>query len=1290
VKVNLGCGQAYMEGWTNVDASPDVKADIHLDAAEFVRQYGDQVDEVYMGHVMEHLMPGYAVTLLRLLNEKLPAGTVVSVVTPDMRAIFEAYLAGEVGNDQLNASFIYSYVQPSHHVWCYDEAALTELFHRAGFDAVEAISDPRSYPPVFHKEGPESQWQCGVRALAAGHPVTPAEVAVSELDGIDRTSHVSSNTAVVTPEHELLNRIENLRSALLQEYERRQALEKRVVAEPEPALPVPGGGMTIAEEPIPMSSVGGRRRESAASDADAPTLPSPLTPAGAKARAFGLAKKALPAGSKSRGAALAGLHTYRETRRVSREVRQFLAETGIIAPHEPSYHAWYRNHRPSAGTLKAQRDASAAATQPLTVLVCVLVGPDQADPADRPERMRDIQATIDSVRAQTWAHWQVEVCVGATAAGVDAAPSLAGDRVGVRREDTTVTAAYHAINESDAEFVVFLDGGDRLTAECLYQVARAAWQDPLVDLVTWDDDVHGRDGRRGDPRFRPSWSPEALLGSNYLAQSFAIRRVRALVAGNVRNTYGGATRWDLLLRADLDDERVVRVPRVLSHLRIRRQGVNADGVRAVQEALDARGVPAVAELSVPTVRLRWKLESWPHVTIVIPTRHNRPMLSKVLPGLAATDYPSFDVRIVDNGGQSADNDAWYASHLTGLDADVRWWTTTPFNYSQVNNAAAVGARGEVLVFLNDDVELPDHGWLREIVGWATRPEIGVAGLQLTRADGTVQHAGVILGMGGFADHVFEGMAVDDDSSFGPVGRYRNVLAVTGACAAIRRETFEKLGGFDERFILCGSDVALGLDTTLLGLRNICSPFGGVRHLESVTRGTHVPTEDFFASYWRYNTWLFGGDPYFSPNLSLSSRKPRLRGPQEPTPAQRIAGPIGRNLQVFRQRSDTAEAVMLADACRITDVDIAGVELLHQANIGRLDVHTINWYIPDIDSPFYGGINTALRIADYLHRMHGVQNRFIVWGSPPDYFVRSAITAAFPSLADSEISFFDGAVAATLEQVPPADASIATLWLTAYAVARVQNTKRKFYLIQDFEPMFYPAGTQYALAEESYRMNLYGLCNTENMRQIYADDYRGKGMAFMPAVDPTVFHANNRPYRTEDAPATVFVYARPGHWRNCWELASLALRELKERLGDHVRIVTAGSWATDPEAADAIKQLGLLPYKATGELYRHCDVGLALTVSKHPSYLPLELMACGVPVVAFDNPWGHWILRDGENSLLARRTVTGIVDKLEQACVNPELRRKLASNAAADIAAHHGSWDTAFAGIYDYLCDPEGH
>jgi O-antigen biosynthesis protein len=1286
VKVNLGSGQAYMQGWTNVDASPDVKADIHLDAAEFVRQYGDQVDEVYMGHVMEHLMPGYAATLLRLLNERLRPGTVISVVTPDMRAIFEAYLAGEIDNDKLNASFIYSYVQPSHHIWCYDEASLLQLFHRAGFADAEVIPDPRGYPPVFHKEGPESQWQCGVRALAIGHEVSPIEAAVNELDGVDHTRRVSSDVEAVTAEHVLLQRVENLRLALIREYERRTALEKQVEslapagADGSGSTQAAAGRADDADAPVPIPSVGRRSDVTAPKSGPAAgldseaELPPAVTAAGAKARLRRAAERRLPPGSRSRATARAGLLAYRESRRVSREVRTLLAESGAVGGLEPSYRSWYRHHDADEKQLVAQRAASRAATAPLRLLVCVLSNGDESNPA--------IGETLTSVRAQSWAHWDVAVC-----ARDGRNPSVSGERVTVFSAETEVSALHRAVESSAADFVLILDAGDRLAPECLYQIARTTWQDPMVDLVMWDDDLAGHEGRH-DPRFRPSWSPELLLGANYLAQSFAIRRRRLQFAGGVRNGYGQALRWDLLLRAGLDAERVARVARVLTHLKRRRDVVDDDGVRAVQEVLEARGVPAVAELASGTVRLRWNLDVWPKASVVIPTRHNRSMMAKVLAGLERTDYPSFEIRVVDNGGQTPENEAWYADNAAGLEIAVQWWTETPFNYSRVNNAGVAASTGEVLVFLNDDIELSDPQWLKEVVGWATRPEIGLAGLQMTRADGRIQHAGVIVGLGGFADHVFEGMPVGSGSLLGPTGWYRNTLAVTGACAAIERKLFDQIGGFDERFVLCGSDVALGLDTTQAGYRNVCSPFGGVRHLESATRGSHVPVEDFFASYWRYNPWIFGGDPYYSPNLSLGRREPKLRGRFEPSPAKRIAGPLGRNFEVFRQKSDAAESAMLADICRIGDVDVAAVEALHAANAGHLDVGTINWFIPDIDSPFYGGINTALRMADHLARNHGVENRFVVWGFGPDYFVRSAIAAAFPALADAPISFFEGPDSGSLELVPPADVSIATLWLTAYAVARVQNTKRKFYLVQDFEPMFYPASTLYALTEETYRLGLYALCNTDNLRQIYTEEYHGKARSFMPAIDPTVFHANGRPWRGDDDPATVFLYARPGHWRNCWELASLALRELKERLGDNVRIVTAGSWATDPAAADAIKQLGLLSYKATGDLYRSCDVGLALTVSKHPSYLPLELMACGVPVVAFDNPWGYWILKDGENCVLARRTVTGLVDALERLCVNPGLRQKLSTNALAGIADNHSSWDAAFRGIYGYLCDPE--
>jgi glycosyltransferase involved in cell wall biosynthesis len=389
--------------------------------------------------------------------------------------------------------------------------------------------------------------------------------------------------------------------------------------------------------------------------------------------------------------------------------------------------------------------------------------------------------------------------------------------------------------------------------------------------------------------------------------------------------------------------------------------------------------------------------------------------------------------------------------------------------------------------------------------------------------------------------------------------------------------------------------------------------------------------------------------------------------------------------------DLEGAEARARAYRASRAEVEEVAALHAANAAPFDVRRVSWFIPGLDSPFYGGINTALRIADHLSRHHGVENQFVVTDSGgPEGFVRSGIGAAFPALENSRIEVVDDEH--PLDECSESDVAIATLWTTAFQVARFRRTRRKAYLIQDFEPMFYPAGTLYALAEASYRFGLYGICNTDHLLDIYRAKYGGSGMAFTPAVNGSVFHPRARVQRSADSATTLFVYSRPGHWRNCWELAFPALQELKDRLGERIRILAAGSWAVPPDGAHlaCARHLGLLDYRATGDLYRSCDMGLALTVSEHPSYLPLELMACGTAVVAFNNPGGRWLLRDEENCLLSERTVDDLADTMERMAVNPLLRRRLATRALEDVAAHHSNWADNLAGIYHYLCDPEGH
>jgi glycosyltransferase involved in cell wall biosynthesis len=311
------------------------------------------------------------------------------------------------------------------------------------------------------------------------------------------------------------------------------------------------------------------------------------------------------------------------------------------------------------------------------------------------------------------------------------------------------------------------------------------------------------------------------------------------------------------------------------------------------------------------------------------------------------------------------------------------------------------------------------------------------------------------------------------------------------------------------------------------------------------------------------------------------------------------------------------------------------------------------------------------------------------GSGPEPYIRSGIKAAFPALEDSEV-LISSLNEEDLREVPYADATVATLWITAYAVSKFQNTRRKFYMIQDFEPIFYPAGTLSALSDATYRLGFYGLCNTLTLRDIYQNEYGGKAHGFDPAVDTALFRPPEGP-RHQDDTMTVFLYGRPGTWRNCYELAVATIRRLKQRMKKKVRVVSAGSWvpAGDSESAHLIDNLGLLDYRETAALYKTCDVGLTFSMSKHPSYLPLELMASGALVVSNVNRYGSWLLKDGENCIIAEPTAESLCDALVTALTDDALRARLTANAVADIQANRSDWPTKIDGVYAYMCDPEG-
>jgi GT2 family glycosyltransferase/glycosyltransferase involved in cell wall biosynthesis len=392
----------------------------------------------------------------------------------------------------------------------------------------------------------------------------------------------------------------------------------------------------------------------------------------------------------------------------------------------------------------------------------------------------------------------------------------------------------------------------------------------------------------------------------------------------------------------------------------------------------------------------------------------------------------------------------------------------------------------------------------------------------------------------------------------------------------------------------------------------------------------------------------------------------------------------RGLMPADPQPEANEARILAEDCRVTDEDLEAIRGAHAASVGPLDVRTINWFVPPFDHPFFAGINTILRFADHYAGTQDVESRFVAIraGSPEQ--LQSLIGSAFPRLSDADVLVVGGG--SEVGEVPQADATIATFWPTAYAVARTRYPGRRFYFVQDFEPMFYPGGTVYALAEETYRMGLFGIAGSPTLASMY-EGYGGRAAAFAYCIDPAVIYPPSGPRDPTDT-VTVFFYGRPSNPRNCYELGIAALRALKQSLGDDVRILTAGS--APPDRAEGwLEHLGLLDQREVGEVYRRCDVGLALTASMNPTTVALELMASGVAVVVNRHPGFEWLFRDQENCLAAPATVDGLAAALDEVVANEGLRARLAAEAQADIRRSHSDWAGEMDRVYRFLRDPEG-
>jgi GT2 family glycosyltransferase len=495
-----------------------------------------------------------------------------------------------------------------------------------------------------------------------------------------------------------------------------------------------------------------------------------------------------------------------------------------------------------------------------------------------------LDEAIQSVRAQTYESWELLITDDAS---TDPAIRSRLDEVARRdqrikpeslTQNSGISAASNAaLARATGRFVAFLDHDDFLEPNALYEIALAIKQTPEADLIYSDEDKVDETGYFQQPFFKPDWSPDAMLSSNYICHFTAIRRTLLEEVGGFRSGYDGAQDYDLFLRGTERARAIVHIPKVLYHWRIsshstagsshQKPAAIENGRRAVEDALERRGIEADVTPGVAGARyrVRYAIDRNLKVSIIIPTRDRAELLSRCIETMESlTDYANYEIVVVDNESRTPAA----KRYLGGLKHRVLSFDG-PFNFSAICNYGARNSSGELLLFLNNDVEVIEPGWLTAMVEHGQRREIGAVGALLLFPDGSVQHAGILLGNDPVAQHAYFGEPADSFSNGGFLQMIRNYSAVTGACLLTRRAVLEECGGFDETgFAVSYNDVDLCLRMRDRGYRIVYTPHAKLVHHESASRGyerSNPAEAQLLRERWGA---VLAHDPFGNSNLSV--------------------------------------------------------------------------------------------------------------------------------------------------------------------------------------------------------------------------------------------------------------------------------------------------------------------------------------------------------------------------------------------------------------------------------------
>lgn len=520
---------------------------------------------------------------------------------------------------------------------------------------------------------------------------------------------------------------------------------------------------------------------------------------------------------------------------------------------EASYHGWR-----SQSNAQLPPVTSRSAPQPKVVF---LLSIDQGEE-------RDAFETIDSFSALHGGDWQVLPIVSGSVKLEDYLSRVAADeRFQPPRGLTGLSLA--GTPTSSADFVVFCRAGDVFDPTLLERFQAALEDYPQAAVYYTDCEFLQADSTTPAPFFKPAArSPELMLSFNYLSRAFVHTTAFSNLAINLEKCSNlQELEYAILLALLAQPVPTQQIPAVLVKLSSAPPPVPDRRAEIVTTHFKDAGLREVSVTSGgASLHVSWDFGN-PSVSLIILNRDHAEWIRNLIESIFnLTDYPHFSLIVVDNQSSQADVLDYYRE----LSGDTRVQVVhydRPFNYSEAINTGVAHSTAEVVVLLNNDMRVTDAGWLRELVQWVMHPGIGVVGGKLLHRDRSIQHAGIILGMNGFIGHLYLNAPEHYHGLAGSVDWYRNFYALTGACQAIRRELFHRVGGYDERFRLAFGDIDFCLRVVNAGFRNLYNPFAVLTHFEGGSRGYETPVQDILLGYDELLPWLERDDPYFSPNLT---------------------------------------------------------------------------------------------------------------------------------------------------------------------------------------------------------------------------------------------------------------------------------------------------------------------------------------------------------------------------------------------------------------------------------------